>query len=59
MSYEEMLERDKVRTEITELTSEEREILKGFMSLGETRLDRNCLADAWLKRHHQIQRKGG
>ena len=51
MSYQELMSRHKVRSDVSELDANEREIYEAFVSLGEMELDRKILGRAWLKHH--------
>lgn len=51
MSNAELVRRHKVKSAVSDLTADEREILDAFISLGETEADRRILRNAWLRHH--------
>ena len=51
MSNAELMRRHKVRSNLSDITADEREIFNAFVSLGETQTDRRILGNAWLKHH--------
>jgi len=51
MSNAELMRRHKVRSNLADITADEREIFDAFISLGETEADRRVLGDAWLRHH--------
>lgn len=54
MTYEQLMERHKTKSEITDLTAEEREIYDAFLELGETAADEHILSTAWLRHHRRM-----
>lgn len=53
MSYEQLMERHKVRSDVSDLTADEREIYEAFLELAETKYDVDILSRIWLKMHHR------
>ena len=51
MSYQELMSRHKVRSDVSDLDAQEMELYGAFMELGETELDKQILGRAWLKNH--------
>ncbi len=51
MSYQELKQRNKVRSDVEDLNAKEREVYGAFIALGETESDRRILANAWLRQH--------
>jgi len=51
MTIEQLMRKYKTRSELHELTTEERELYEAFVGLGETEVDRRILSLAWLKHH--------
>lgn len=51
MSNAELVRRHKVKSDVSDLTREERAIYDAFISLGETEADRRILGSAWLRHH--------
>lgn len=52
MSNAELVRRHKVKSAVSDLTADEREIFDAFISLGETEADRRILlGNAWLRHH--------
>ena len=51
MSSAELMRRHRVKSDVSDLTSEEREVYDAFVLLGETKTDRKILSDAWLRHH--------
>ena len=53
MTHEQLMERHKVRSKLSDLTEQEREIYDAFLELGETEVDRRILIRVWLKHHRE------
>ncbi len=53
MSYEQLMERHKVRSEVSDLTEYEREVYDAFLELAFTERDVYILSRAWLKQHRR------
>ena len=51
MTYEQLMERHKIRSDVSDLNEEEREAYEVFLELGETDRDVEILSRAWLKHH--------
>ncbi len=51
MSYEELMKRHKIKSNINDLDADERERYEAFLALGETPTDKRALGVAWLKNH--------
>ena len=51
MTYVELMKRHKVKSELSDLTEEERENYDAFLELAETETDVRILSDAWLRYH--------
>ncbi len=51
MSYEELMRRHKIKTNVNNLDDEERERYEAFLALGETPTDKRALGNAWLRHH--------
>lgn len=54
MTYEQLMERHKTKSELSDLTANEREVYEAFLALAETRYDVDILSRAWLKRHRRM-----
>lgn len=54
MSNEELMERHKVRSELSDLSEYEREVYDAFLELAETKPDVDILSRAWLKQHRRM-----
>jgi hypothetical protein len=56
MSYQELISRHKVKSDVSDLDPDERELYAAFVALGETATDRRILGNAWLKHHASLER---
>jgi hypothetical protein len=56
VSYQELLSRHKVKSELSDLTTDEREVYDAFVALGETESDRRILGNASLRHHAAVMR---
>jgi prophage maintenance system killer protein len=53
MTHEQLMERHKTKSELSDLTAEEREVYDAFLELAETRKDEHILSTAWLRMHRR------
>ena len=53
MSFEQLMERHKVRSDVSDLNAGELEVYRAFLALGETKADEQILSRAWLKEHRR------
>lgn len=53
MTHEQLMEKHKTKSELSDLTDEEREVYDAFLELGETKRDLHILSVAWLKQHRR------
>lgn len=53
MTNQQIMEPRKVRSEVEDLTADEREVFEAFLQLAETRYDVGILSRVWLKMHHR------
>lgn len=51
MTHEQLMARHKIRSELSDLNAEEREVYEVFLELAETDSDVDVLRRAWLKMH--------
>ena len=55
MSYEQLMERHKIRSEVSDLNAEELEVYRAFLELKESERDEEILIRIWLKMHrHRV-----
>ena len=54
MSYRELMSRHKIRSDVSDLTAEEREVYETFLELAESDRDVEILSRAWLKQHRRM-----
>ena len=53
MTHEQLIERHKVRSNVSDLNAEEREVYEAFLELAQTKYDVDILSRVWLKMHHR------
>ncbi len=53
MSYEQLMERHKIRSDVSDLTAEELEVYEAFLELAVSERDVDILSRAWLKQHRR------
>jgi hypothetical protein len=53
MTHEQLMERHKVRSNVSDLNAEEREVYEAFLELAQTKYDVDILSRVWLKMHHR------
>lgn len=53
MSYEKLMERHKIRSDVSDLNAEELEVYEAFLELAESDRDMEILSRIWLKRHRR------
>ncbi len=59
MSYQELMERHKIHSDLSDLTTDERQLYEAFLGLAVTERDRRILSRAWLRHHReQVMRRG-
>ncbi len=54
MSYQELMERHKIRSDESDLTADEMEVYEAFLELAESDRDVDILSRAWLKQHRRM-----
>lgn len=54
MSYEQLMERHKIRSNVEDLNAGEMEVYKAFLELAETEPDVEVLSRAWLRQHRRM-----
>lgn len=59
MSYQDLMERHKVHSDLSDLNTDERELYEAFLGLAVTERDRRILSRAWLRCHRErVMRRG-
>ena len=53
MTHEQLMSRHKIRSDVSDLTTEEREVYDAFLELAESDRDVEILSRAWLKQHRR------
>ena len=53
MSYEKLMERHKIRSDVSDLKAEELEIYEAFLELAESDRDMEILSRIWLRVHRE------
>lgn len=53
MTYQELMSRHKIRSDVSDLTAEESEVYGTFLELAESDRDVDILSRAWLKHHRE------
>ncbi len=54
MTYQELMERHKTHSEVSDLDVNEQEVYRAFLELAETERDVDILSRAWLKHHRRM-----
>ena len=54
MTYEQIMERHKIRSDVSDLNEAEREVYESFLELAVTERDVDILSRAWLKHHRKM-----
>lgn len=53
MTRQQLMERHKIYSELSDLTDEELEVYEAFLELAESDRDVDILSDAWLMQHRR------
>ena len=59
MTYDQLMSRHKTKSELSDLTADEREVYDAFLELAETARDEDILSRAWLKQHREMVMQHG
>lgn len=53
MTHEQLMQRHKIRSDVSDLTAEELEVYEAFLGLAVSERDVEILSRAWLKQHRR------
>ena len=53
MTHEQLMERHKVRSDVSDLDAGEKKVYEAFLELAETKYDVDILSRVWLKMHRR------
>ena len=53
MTHGQLMEHHKIRSNVSDLNADEREVYEAFLQLAETERDVDILSRAWLKMHRR------
>jgi hypothetical protein len=54
MTHEQLMERHKTHSEVSDLDAGELDVYEAFLELAETTADEDILSRAWLKHHRRM-----
>ena len=54
MTHEQLMQKHKIRSELSDLNTEEREVYEAFLELAEIDSDVDVLSRAWLRQHRRM-----